>query len=56
MMQLLPTEILDQVHPKDCNLDNYSKDIPKGYFLEVDLDYPNELYGLHNDYSLAGEK
>ena len=27
-----------------------------GYFLEVDLKYPNELHELHNDYPLAPEK
>ena len=27
-----------------------------GYFLEVDLDYPDELHSLHNDYPLAPEK
>ena len=27
-----------------------------GYFLEVDLDYPDELHELHNDYALAPEK
>ena len=27
-----------------------------GYFLEVDLEYPDELQELHNDYSLAPEK
>ena len=27
-----------------------------GYFLEVDLEYPDELYELHNDYPLAPEK
>ena len=26
------------------------------YFLEVDLQYPDELHELHNDYSLAPEK
>ena len=29
---------------------------PIGYFLEVDLKYPDELHELHNDYSLAPEK
>ena len=29
---------------------------PMGYFLEVDLEYPNELHELHNDYILAPEK
>ena len=27
-----------------------------GYMLEVDLEYPRELHGLHNDYPLAPEK
>ena len=27
-----------------------------GYFLEVDLKYPDELHKLHNDYPLAPEK
>ena len=26
------------------------------YFLEVNLEYPDELHELHNDYSLAPEK
>ena len=27
-----------------------------GYFPEDDLEYPNELHELHNDYPLAPEK
>ena len=27
-----------------------------GYFFEVDLEYPDELHELHNDYLLAPEK
>ena len=27
-----------------------------GYLLEVDLEYPDELHKLHNDYPLASEK
>ena len=27
-----------------------------GYFLEVDLEYPDKLHELHNDYPLAPEK
>ena len=32
-----------------------SEKSPKGYFLEVDLEYPDELHELHNDYPLAPE-
>lgn len=28
----------------------------KGYIFEVDLDYPEELHTLHNDYPFAAEK
>ena len=28
----------------------------KGYFLEVDLEYPKELHESHNDYPLAPER
>ena len=29
---------------------------PIGYFLEIDLEYPDELYELHNDFPLAPKK
>ena len=38
------------------NLDNYFKDFAIGCFLEViDLDYPDELHDLHNEYPLASQ-
>ena len=33
-----------------------SEKSPIGYFLEVDLEYPDKLHVLHNDYPLAPEK
>ena len=56
MMQLLPTETLDWVSPKNFNLDNNSSEIPIDSFLDLDLDYPDELNDLHNDYPLVGKK
>ena len=54
-MQLLQTELLDWVNPKDFNVDNYSNDSKIGCFLNVNLDHPDELHDLHNDYPLAGK-
>ena len=47
MMQLLPTEMLDWVNPKDFYLRNHSNNSPLGCLLEVDFDYVHELLGLH---------
>ena len=55
MMQLVPTEI-DWVDLKNFDLHNYSDAGPVGCFVEVDLDYPDELHELDNDYPLACEK
>ena len=38
------------------NLASCTEDRKKGMILEVDLEYPNELHELHNDYPLAAEK
>ena len=38
----------------DVNL--ISKKSPVGYILEVDLEYPDELHILHNDYPLGPKK
>ena len=45
---------LKNVDKFDVNSINEKSDT--GYFLEVDLEYPNELHELHNDYPLAPEK
>ena len=38
------------------NLNSISEKSPTGYILQVDLEYPDELHVLHNDYPLAAEK
>ena len=38
------------------DLAKYNKDSKKSVILQVDLEYPQELYDLHNDYPLAPEK
>ena len=42
--------------PEYINLHSYDENSSKGLILEVDLEYPGELHGLHNDYPLAPEK
>ena len=38
------------------DVNSISKKIPIGYILEVNLEYPDELHVLHNDYPLVPEK
>ena len=38
------------------DLAKYKEDSKKGLILEVDLEYPQELHDLQNDYPLAPEK
>ena len=47
-------EWLENVDEFDVNSINEKSDT--GYFLEVDLEYLDELHELHNDYPLAPEK
>ena len=56
LIQLLPTEMLDWVNPKDFNLDNYSNYSTMACFLEGDLDYPDELHDLYNEHNLRNGK
>ena len=44
-------EWLENVDEFDVNSINEKSEI--GYFIEVDLEYPDELHELHNDYPLA---
>ena len=47
-------EWLENIDEFDIN--SISEKSDTGYFLEVDLEYPDELHELHNDYPLAPEK
>ena len=44
---------IDRIEQKLMNIKNNSS---TGYVPEVDLEYPQELYDIHNDYPLAPEK
>ena len=57
MSEYLPyagVKCLENIDEFDMNL--ISEKCPIGYFLEVGLEYPDELHKLHNDYHLAPEK
>ena len=59
MSQYLPTGDFKWLSPKQIekiNLGKYTENSKKGMILEVDLEYPQELHDLHNDYPLAAEK
>ena len=59
MSQYLPTggfKWLKQNKIDNLDLGKYNEQSKKGLILEVDLEYPNELHDIHNDYPLAPEK
>ena len=59
MSQYLPTGNFKWMTDKEIsktNLGKYELDSKEGLILEVDLEYPKELYDLHNDYPIAPEK
>ena len=56
MIQYLPTGGFEWLTEKEVDLSKYNDESEKGLILEVDLEYPQELHDLHNDYPLAAEK
>ena len=59
MSQYSPTgnfKWLSQKQIEKTNLGEYTENSKKGLILEVDLEYPQELHDLHNDYPLGPEK
>ena len=59
MSQYLPTGNFKWMTDKEIskiNLGKYKAGGKKGLILEVDLEYPQELHDIHNDYPVAPEK
>ena len=56
MSQYLPTSNFKWMTDKEINLGKYKADGKKGLILEVDLEYPQELHDIHNDYPVCPEK
>ena len=40
----------------ECFIKNYDENSNKGYILEVDVEYPKNLFNLHKDLSFLAEK
>ena len=55
MSQLLPLKNFKWVDPESIDVLSTPDDYHLGYILEVDLEYPESLHELHNDYPLAPE-
>ena len=57
MSQALPTGGFEWTDPPSTQeLIDHPSDAEKGYILEVNLEYPEELHDAHNDYPLAVER
>ena len=59
MSQCLPYRRFKQLNQKEIDkfdVNSISENSFDGYVLEFDLEYPDELHGLHNYYPLAPEK
>ena len=44
------------INVNNFDVNSIRKKSPIGYILEVNLEYPDKLHKLHNDYPLAPEK
>ena len=62
MSQKLPEKGFKWVKKKNISefnedfIKEYDKDSDTGYFLEVDIDYPKELFNFHKDFPFLPER
>ena len=49
-------KLVKNIYKIEQKLTRIKKDNSTGYILEVDLEYPQKLHDIHNDYPLAPEK
>jgi len=55
MSGLLPYSGFKWVNPNEFNINNVDTQGEKGYIIECDLEYPDELHDLHNCLPVAPE-
>ena len=56
MSKFFPTGGFKLINPKESDPNKYSNNSSRCCVLEVDLEYPEELSQLHNDYPSAPDK
>src|SRR5271155_4233034 len=56
MSQYLPYRGFEWINPENFYLKNVQVDSPRGHIFEVDLEYPENLHDLHNDYLYCPEQ
>ena len=56
MSKFFPTSGFKWIDSKEFDLNNYTSNSSKGCLLEVDLEYPKELWEIQNNYPLAPYK
>ena len=62
MSQKLPADNFEWIEEDDLSkfnesfIKNYDENSDKGYFLEIDVEYPKNLYKLHRDLPFLPER
>ena len=50
MSKFFPTSSFKWIDPQELDVNKYTSNSSKRCVAELDLEYPKELYELHNDY------